>query len=752
MLSKLLLLLQRWNGWRLWAVLTLGIVVTVELIVSAMSLILKGEIAWDYLLTGFVAAIMAAPPSLVLLTFLLGELAGRQQESLSKSLLRVENRLTMALDAAQMTCWELDVVDGSLQYDPSTLRLLGMSTEDAPRDLPTWVAYVHPQDQPEFVAAYAAAIQSGAPGFDSEYRVKQASGDWGWVQTHGTVVQRDVDGQARRALGITMNIGGRKKGEAELARHRDHLETLVAERTAALQAAHNKLLDTQFAMNGVGIGIRWTEAATGRLIDVNNFAAEMLGYSPEEMLRLRVFDIDPNFNEAQYGEVVAQLRQQGYLRLESTNRSRNGTLIPIELTLHYLPAMHELPERVISFLVDITQRKAAEAALLAAKEAAEAANVAKSAFLANMSHEIRTPLNAITGMSHIIRRVGLPPDQLRRLEKIDAAGEHLLEIINAILDLSKIEAGKLTLNESEVSTSGIVDNVVAMLLDRASAKGLSLRAETEGLSASLLGDATRLQQALLNYAGNAIKFTDSGSVVIRVTSDEETEGSQLVRFEVQDSGIGIAPEVLGRLFNVFEQADNSISRKYGGTGLGLAITRKLAQLMGGDAGVTSTPGVGSTFWFTARLRKGRDEGAGLAVVRGGGGEKILRRDFPGRRILLVEDEPVNREIARELLEDIGLVVDVAEDGSVAVQLAVDKQYDAILMDMQMPKIDGLEATRRIRAMPAYIDVPIIAMTANAYAEDRSACFEAGMNDFVAKPIRPERIFEALARGLSSVRT
>ena len=752
MLSKLLMLLQRWNGWRLWAVLTVGIVLVVELIVSAMGLILKGEISWDYLLTGFVAAIMAAPPSLVLLTFLLGELAGRQQEFLSTSLLRVESRLAMALEAAQMICWELDVVDGSLQYDPSRLTLLGMATEGAPRDLPAWLAAVHPQDQPEFVSAYAAAIQSGAPGFDSEYRVKLASGDWGWVQTHGTIVERDSNGQARRALGITMNIAVRKQGEAELAQYRDHLETLVSERSAALQAAHNKLLDTQFAMNGVGIGIRWSEAATGRIIDANNFAAEMLGYTPEELLRLRVSDIDPHADQKEHGRIVAQLRRKGYLRMESTNRSKSGALIPVELTLHYLPAMNELPERVIAFLVDISQRKAAEAALVAAKEAAESANLAKSAFLANMSHEIRTPLNAITGMSHIIRRVGLPPDQLRRLEKIDAAGEHLLDVINAILDLSKIEAGKLTLQENEVSAVGIVDNVLAMLLDRANAKGLSLTAETGNLPAHLLGDATRLQQALLNYAGNAIKFTEHGSIVIRLKGDEETEDSLLLRFEVQDSGIGIAPEVLGRLFNVFEQADNSISRKYGGTGLGLAITRKLAQLMGGEAGVTSTLGAGSTFWFTARLRKGRGEEAGFATVRGGGAEKILRRDYPGRRILLVEDEPVNREIARELLAEVGLAVDVAEDGSVAVQLAVDNQYDAILMDMQMPKIDGLEATRRIRAMPAYLDVPIIAMTANAYAEDRSACFEAGMNDFVAKPIRPDRIFEALARGLSCPRT
>jgi PAS domain S-box-containing protein len=749
-LSKLLLLLQRWNGWRLWVAMTIGIVITVELIVSAMGLILHGAVTWDYLLTGFVAAIMAAPPSLVLLTFLLGELAERQQAFLSNTLVRVESRLTMALDAARMISWELDVEDGSLHYDPSTLALLGMSTESAPLDLPAWLTRIHPQDQPEFVATYVAAIQAGSPGFDSEYRVKLASDEWGWLHTHGTVVERSSDGRALRALGITMDISGRKKSEAELAQYRHRLETMVGERTAALQAAHNKLLDTQFAMNGLGIGILWMDAESGWLIDANGFAAEMLGYSQEEMLRLRLSDIDPGLANEAFGGLVNELRR-GHLRRESMNRTKAGAQIPVEMTLHFLPARDVLPARVIAFVVDISQRKAGEAALIAAKEAAEAANVAKSSFLANMSHEIRTPLNAITGMSHIIRRVGLPPDQLRRLEKIDAAGEHLLDVINAILDLSKIEAGKLTLHESEISIADVVDNVIAMLLDRANAKGLRLIAEPPPQEVPLLGDITRLQQALLNYVGNAIKFTDSGTIVIRAVVDEESESSLLVRFEVQDSGIGIAPEVLGRLFNVFEQADNSTSRKYGGTGLGLAITLKLAQLMGGDAGVSSTVGAGSTFWFSARLRKGQGKGAGRAMSRGGVAENILRSDYPGHRILLVEDEPVNREIARELLESIGLAVDVAEDGSVAVQLAVDKRYDAILMDLQLPRIDGLEATRRIRSMPAYLDVPIIALTANAYAEDKSACYEAGMNDFVTKPIRPDRMYEALLRGLGSVK-
>jgi signal transduction histidine kinase len=241
-------------------------------------------------------------------------------------------------------------------------------------------------------------------------------------------------------------------------------------------------------------------------------------------------------------------------------------------------------------------------ALAQARDAAEAANRAKSAFLANMSHEIRTPLNAITGMAHLLKRSGATPQQVERLDKIDTASKHLLDIINAILDLSKIEAGKFTLEEAEFSVGRICTNVATMLADRAQAKQLQLRIETTDLP-TLRGDPTRLQQALLNYATNAIKFTATGTITLRTRLEEDAEESVLLRFEVEDTGIGIDAEAMARLFTDFEQADNSTTRKYGGTGLGLAITRKLAQLMGGDAGVTSTPEVGSTFWFTARLRK-----------------------------------------------------------------------------------------------------------------------------------------------------
>jgi PAS domain S-box-containing protein len=536
-----------------------------------------------------------------------------------KQLQESEKRFELAVEGAEEGIWDMDLVTNQMYHSPRMSGMLGYTEQELPSNREAWEVIMHPDDRERIWPRVLEHLYNPGDDYRFTMRLRHRDGSWHWILSRGQA-SRDENGCAIRFTGTHMDVTERVLAEAELTRHRDHLEELVEERTAALSIA---------------------------------------------------------------------------------------------------------------------------------KEAAESASRAKSTLLANMSHELRTPMNAIMGMTNLALRRATDSRQVDQLNKVTAASRHLLGVINDILDISRIEADRLTLEQIDFQLGEVLENLRSLISQTTNDKGLQLSIEIpdELSDKTLCGDPLRLGQILINLAGNAAKFTTAGFVAVRVGSVEETPDELLLRCEVQDSGIGIAPEDQTRLFTAFEQADGSMTRKYGGSGLGLAICKRLAQFMGGNIGVDSQPGVGSTFWFTARLQKSTGNAAPSSELRTSTAEERLQRHYCGARVLLVEDEPVNQEVSRGLLEEAGLRVDLAEDGMRAVEKARSFDYDLILMDMQMPRMNGLEATRAIRAIPGHEWTPILGMTANAFEEDRQRCLQAGMNDHIGKPVDPDHLFEMLLKWL-----
>ena len=409
-------------------------------------------------------------------------------------------------------------------------------------------------------------------------------------------------------------------------------------------------------------------------------------------------------------------------------------------SLHRLAALNEQLEQIVA-------ERTAD--LVLARDAAEAASRAKSAFLSTMSHEIRTPLSGVMGLIRLARGEATQAKQIDRLDKADRVARHLLAVVNDVLDFAKMEALQLRLECIDFDLDEVLRDVLAVLADQASAKGIGLKVEVapELAQQRLRGDPFRLTQVLLNLAGNAVKFTEQGAVTLRVARAGGAGAEHSVRFEVIDSGIGISAPNQQRLFAAFEQAEDATARQYGGTGLGLAISQRLVQLMGGEIGVRSQLGQGSTFWFSVGLAPA----PAIANAPAPPAARAAADPLAGRRaaacVLVAEDDPINQEVMRANLEGLDLQVEVANDGAEALQMALAKPYAMIFMDMRMPVMNGLDAVRAIRRDPRGADVAILVTTANDQAQDRQACAEAGANEHLSKPVTTERLVQALERWL-----
>ena len=552
----------------------------------------------------------------------------------------------------------------------------------------------------------------------------------GWMVS-SRIPLRDDGGRVVGVVGVTRDVTAQKAAESEI-RERDALTRAV------LEAVPDALI---------------TVSSDDVVLDANASVEDVLGVPPARLVGRRLSDVAvPHRFREEHRAKLRRYVDDGHVGslgrvLELPILRSDGAEIPTSLTIRPIDRQGGEPIFLV-YAADLSERKAAHDALVESKEAAEAATRAKSEFLATMSHEIRTPMNGVIGMTSLLAETDLDAEQEEFVQTIRSSGESLLTIINDILDFSKIEAGFLDLEEHPFDVRGAVRETADLLSQGAAEAGIDLTWHVaDGVPASVQGDVTRLRQVLVNLVSNGIKFTRSGSVSVRVSAPPDVGADEDITllFEVKDTGAGIAQDKLGSIFESFVQADASTTRQYGGTGLGLAISSRLVETMGGDISVVSEVGVGSTFTFTVRVRPTVEPADGAPAGDGASGEPAWvarpRTDRP-LRVLLVEDNVVNQKVAVRLLGKLGLTADVVSDGVEAVESVGRQEYEVVLMDVQMPRMDGLDATRVIRAEDGHQPY-IIMLTANAMEGDRERCLDAGADAYLTKPVDLESLGSAL---------
>jgi PAS domain S-box-containing protein len=655
-----------------------------------------------------------------------------RRKLVEEDLRRTANSLAIAQKAGGIATFDVDLVTGHAVQSDNMREILGMGAGEPLPNRALWLELMHPDDRKQ---ADQALRVSGTEGvsYQREFRIIRADGSVRWLSERG-VATHTPTGQAVSITGAIIDITERKSSEAAMLELESRLER---------------------AVHGTSDALWEWETDTGEMWIAPRFR-DLTGYAERDPLP----STEAEFESHLHPEDRQRVSESARLHLkdgsphdvEARLRRKSGEYEWVRVR-GVAEAAGESPRRRMSGSIQlITEKKRTELALIEATNAAASANRAKSEFLANMSHEIRTPMNGVIGMTQLLADTRLSAAQREYVEVIRTSGETLLALINDILDVSKIEAGHMDLEAIDIDLRSIVAETVSTLGVQAAAKGLALRASVgPDVPSAVRGDPVRLRQVLFNLIGNSMKFTQEGTIALEVELESADDVRALVRFSVRDTGIGIPTDRLDRLFKSFSQVDSSTTRHYGGSGLGLSIVKQLAELMGGTVGVESEVGRGSVFWLTAlfelaseshqiRNRPAKTEAPRAAAAA---------RPFAGAHVLVVEDNEVNQKVAQRYLEKLGVTCDLARNGREAIEVWHKGNYDLILMDCQMPVMDGLQATREIRGQERHGKrIPIIALTANALASDRDNCLAAGMDEHLGKPLELAKLEACLAQFLA----